>query len=271
MNACCEAAFHKQAPSKQPICQTRGITAFSRTCFQCPTTEAYTSFYRSCAMLCQKLVVYCRHPTYSESIVLSNPCSKQSQRVQTQYLRTLVPKTIPLMAFETRILKYWVLGPFGSCKRRPRSGSAGAWALRTAPPQGPRLGRRPPMVYQGLQVSKSPYNTGRRPKHALLWRKWRRRVEVEVRLKKRSLCSEGGLGGPVPTIPHKLKEGQLSVWLWREGGQRGAQTGGHPSHVARPHISKYDWASGLRQVRLNYARPSICRGMECTAWGLVAL
>ena len=29
----------------------------------------------------------------------------------TQYLRTLVPKTIPFMAFGTRILKHWVLGP----------------------------------------------------------------------------------------------------------------------------------------------------------------
>ena len=32
----------------------------------------------------------------------------------TQYLRTLVPKTIPLMAFGTRVLKYWVLGPSGT-------------------------------------------------------------------------------------------------------------------------------------------------------------
>ena len=31
----------------------------------------------------------------------------------TQYLRTLIPKTIPLMAFGTRVLKYWVLGPAG--------------------------------------------------------------------------------------------------------------------------------------------------------------
>ena len=31
----------------------------------------------------------------------------------TQYLRSLVPKTIPLMVFGTRVLKYWVLGPSG--------------------------------------------------------------------------------------------------------------------------------------------------------------
>ena len=31
----------------------------------------------------------------------------------TQYLRTLVPKTIPLMLFGPRVLKYWVLGPSG--------------------------------------------------------------------------------------------------------------------------------------------------------------
>ena len=29
----------------------------------------------------------------------------------TQYLRTLVPKTIPLMVFRTRVLKYWVFDP----------------------------------------------------------------------------------------------------------------------------------------------------------------
>ena len=32
---------------------------------------------------------------------------------RTQYFRTLVPKTMPLMAFGTRVLKYWVLGPCG--------------------------------------------------------------------------------------------------------------------------------------------------------------
>ena len=31
----------------------------------------------------------------------------------TQYSRTLVPKTIPLMVFGTRVLKYWVLGASG--------------------------------------------------------------------------------------------------------------------------------------------------------------
>ena len=34
----------------------------------------------------------------------------------TQYLRSLVPKTIPLMVFGTKGLKYMVLGPFGSFK-----------------------------------------------------------------------------------------------------------------------------------------------------------
>ena len=32
---------------------------------------------------------------------------------RTLYLRILVPKTIPSMAFGTRVLKYGVLGPFG--------------------------------------------------------------------------------------------------------------------------------------------------------------
>ena len=32
----------------------------------------------------------------------------------TQHLRTLVPKTIPLMVFGTRVLKFWELGPSGN-------------------------------------------------------------------------------------------------------------------------------------------------------------
>ena len=32
----------------------------------------------------------------------------------TQYLRTSVPKPIPLMVFGTKGLKYWVLGPSGA-------------------------------------------------------------------------------------------------------------------------------------------------------------
>ena len=35
----------------------------------------------------------------------------------TQYLKMLVPKTIPSMAFGTRVLKYWVLGSSGSASR----------------------------------------------------------------------------------------------------------------------------------------------------------
>ena len=31
----------------------------------------------------------------------------------TQELRTQVPKTIPFMTFGTRVLKCWLLGPFG--------------------------------------------------------------------------------------------------------------------------------------------------------------
>ena len=31
----------------------------------------------------------------------------------THHLRTLVPNTIPLLVFGTRVLKYWVLGPSG--------------------------------------------------------------------------------------------------------------------------------------------------------------
>ena len=31
----------------------------------------------------------------------------------TQYLRTLVPKTIEGMGFGTRVLRFWLLGPLG--------------------------------------------------------------------------------------------------------------------------------------------------------------
>ena len=32
----------------------------------------------------------------------------------TKYLRPLVPQTRPVMVVGTRVLEYWVLGPFGS-------------------------------------------------------------------------------------------------------------------------------------------------------------
>ena len=37
----------------------------------------------------------------------------------TKYLRFLVPKTILLMVFGTRVLKYWVLGPSGLIRGTP--------------------------------------------------------------------------------------------------------------------------------------------------------
>ena len=39
----------------------------------------------------------------------------------TQYLRTLVPKTIPFMAFGTRVLKCWVLAPSGQYRTERRA------------------------------------------------------------------------------------------------------------------------------------------------------
>ena len=36
-----------------------------------------------------------------------------AQGPSSQYLRSLVPKTIPLMVLGTRVLEYWVLGPAG--------------------------------------------------------------------------------------------------------------------------------------------------------------
>ena len=47
-------------------------------------------------------------------------CSMQLPEVpSTQQLRFLDPNTIPLMAFGTRVLKYWVLGPPGTRSQRP--------------------------------------------------------------------------------------------------------------------------------------------------------
>ena len=37
-----------------------------------------------------------------------------SEGPSTQYLRFLVPNTMPVLVFGARNLKYWVLGPFGS-------------------------------------------------------------------------------------------------------------------------------------------------------------
>ena len=57
---------------------------------------------------------------------------KNSKGPSTQYLGTLVPTTTPSMAFGTRVLKYWVLGP-------SREGSAPIWSFSLQP----RLWTRP--------------------------------------------------------------------------------------------------------------------------------
>ena len=51
---------------------------------------------------------YIDNPWQCETRVLKFP-----EGPSTQYLRTLVPNTIPLVDFGTRVLKYWVLGPSG--------------------------------------------------------------------------------------------------------------------------------------------------------------
>ena len=81
----------------------------------------------------------------------------------TQYLRTLVPKSIPaipLMAFGTRVLKYWVLG-LGPSGLGPLMFSRSA----PHPPSLPRRSRRPrhwptkslaQVVSDGLETQMSP-------------------------------------------------------------------------------------------------------------------
>ena len=41
----------------------------------------------------------------------------------TQYLKTLAPKTIPLMIFGTNVFSYWVLGSSGFQRKRRGSSS----------------------------------------------------------------------------------------------------------------------------------------------------
>ena len=44
-----------------------------------------------------------------ESFCLGPRANPDSEGPSTKYFRTLAPNTIPLMAFGTRVLKYWVL------------------------------------------------------------------------------------------------------------------------------------------------------------------
>ena len=72
----------------------------------------------------------------------------------TQYLRTLVPKTRPLVVFGSRDLKYWVLGPSGlemildwrllGCQRAPGSPQTRGQSAKMMLP-GPEV-----VDYQGL-------------------------------------------------------------------------------------------------------------------------
>ena len=56
-------------------------------------------------------------PKPAESVALLTEVSVEKELEPTgskyQDLRILVPKTIPLMVFRTRVIKYWVLGPAG--------------------------------------------------------------------------------------------------------------------------------------------------------------
>ena len=49
----------------------------------------------------------------AKKVKAGNPGLGSPEGPSTQYLRFLVPKTIPLMVFGARELKYWVLGPSG--------------------------------------------------------------------------------------------------------------------------------------------------------------
>ena len=57
---------------------------------------------------------WCRNwGMHLSSKALHDHCKTYQKGPSTQYLRTLVPKAMKGMAFGTRVLKYWVLGPFG--------------------------------------------------------------------------------------------------------------------------------------------------------------
>ena len=55
----------------------------------------------------------------------------------TQYLRTLVPNTTKSMAFGTRVLKYWVLGPSGESIALGSCNQFGAPRTYILPTTGP--------------------------------------------------------------------------------------------------------------------------------------
>ena len=64
------------------------------------------------------------------------PCLKYADKPEanpkgpsTQSVRTLVPKTIKSLVFETRTLKYWVLGPSGQGRCRTSTQTFTAKAL----------------------------------------------------------------------------------------------------------------------------------------------
>ena len=72
-------------------------------------TFAYLYFHYPYVFIYDCLLLRILTSTCSCSFICINP-----EGPSTQHLRTLVPKPINGMASEPRVLKYWVLGPFGS-------------------------------------------------------------------------------------------------------------------------------------------------------------
>ena len=60
---------------------------------------------------------------------LPRVCNVYPEGPSSQDLRCLAPKTILLMAFGTRVLKYWVLGPSGCIWENPgQDDNKGLWS-----------------------------------------------------------------------------------------------------------------------------------------------
>ena len=126
---------------------------------------------KNCFAFLQEACLSLYGPTETNTNVLQeNPyhgryprfaCRKQRtfpECPSTQHLRTLVPKTIPLvMVFGTRVLKYWALGPAGFVEVLPRktafvSGQSVSWCIWTGMGHPARVGRSVSRLPKGFSL-----------------------------------------------------------------------------------------------------------------------
>ena len=98
--SCWSQTFRQDKDHMDPFVELAAASS-SRLAFVDPWTT-------NCKLARRRLPMLHALPRKPSNEILWDP-----EGPSTQYLRTLVPKTIPLMVFGTRVLKYWVLGPSG--------------------------------------------------------------------------------------------------------------------------------------------------------------